>query len=586
MEAGSRQYGITPPLSTALPTEEEIQATNALVEELRRQNNYESASETNKRATVLTSLQAITEEFVRRVSKAQGMAEHVANAAGGKIFTYGSYRLGVVGPGSDIDALVLVPSHVTRDDYFKYFPDLLVEMAPEGAITDLTPVVDAFVPIIKFEYSNISIDLIFSRLQLSQIRKDLTLQDTKLLRGLTETELRCINGTRVTDEILELVPQKSVFRTALRGIKLWAQRRAIYANIMGFPGGVAWAMLVARVCQLYPKATPSTVLLKFFRIMERWQWPQPVMLKHMEKGDLNVRVWNPKVYPRDAYHLMPIITPAYPQMCATHNITRSTKEVIRRELQRGGELMDQIIDGKLPWKELFGKHTFFTQGYKYYLSIISASTTQEAQLIWSGLVESKVRLLVVGVEGHESIALAHPFNKGFERVHRCKNDEECEKVKNGSTDYQVDEATLEKSKTTKETNGVTATQTGQDSATNGEKGAKEEENYTTVYTTTFYIGLELAEGAKSLDLSRQVENFKEMCCSWDKYSGELNALNVSHTRNFDLPNDVFAEGEVKPARPVKKKKAAAEAPKKRSATEDSVSAPATKRQQTSVAAAG
>ncbi|RFU35747.1 hypothetical protein B7463_g603, partial [Scytalidium lignicola] len=586
MEAGSKQYGITPPLSTALPTDDEIQATNALVEELRRQNNYESAAETNKRAAVLASLQQITEEFVRRVSKAQGKADNVANSAGGKIFTYGSYRLGVVGPGSDIDALVLVPSHITRDDYFNYFPDLLVEMAPEGAITDLTPVVDAFVPIIKFEYSNISIDLIFSRLQLSQIRKDLTLQDTKLLRGLNETELRCVNGTRVTDEILELVPQKAVFRSALRGIKLWAQRRAIYANIMGFPGGVAWAMLVARVCQLYPKATASTILLKFFRIMERWQWPQPVMLKHMERGDLNVRVWNPKLYPRDAYHLMPIITPAYPQMCATHNITRSTKEVIRRELERGGEIMDQIMDGKLPWKELFIKHTFFTNGYKYYLSIISASTTQEAQLIWSGLVESKVRLLVVNLEAHDSIALAHPFNKGFERVHRCENDEEIEKVKSGSMDYQVDEASIENSTAGKETNGATTTQSGQASEANGEKTPKEEKNHTKIYTTTFYIGLELTEGAKSLDLSWQVEDFKKMCCSWDKYNGELNALNVSHTRNFDLPDDVFAEGEVKPARPVKKKKAASEMPKKRAATEDSVTAPVTKRQQTSVAAAG
>jgi poly(A) polymerase len=169
-------------------------------------------------------------------------------------------------------------------------------MAPEGAITDLTPVVDAFVPIIKFEYSGISIDLIFSRLAtLSQVPKNLSLQDSGLLRGLDETELRCLNGTRVTDEILELVPQKAIFRTALRGIKLWAQRRAIYANIMGFPGGVAWAMLVARVCQLYPKATSSTIILKFFRIMEKWQWPMPVLLKPIEGGPLMVRVWNPKV---------------------------------------------------------------------------------------------------------------------------------------------------------------------------------------------------------------------------------------------------------------------------------------------------
>lgn len=170
-------------------------------------------------------------------------------------------------------------------------------MAPEGAITDLTPVKDAFVPIIKFEYSGISIDLIFSRLaSASTIPKNLSLQDSSLLRGLDETELRCLNGTRVTDEILELVPQKAIFRTALRGIKLWAQRRAIYANIMGFPGGVAWAMLVARICQLYPKATSSTVVLKFFRIMEKWQWPMPVLLKPIEGGPLQARTWNPKVH--------------------------------------------------------------------------------------------------------------------------------------------------------------------------------------------------------------------------------------------------------------------------------------------------
>jgi poly(A) polymerase len=232
---------------------------------------------------------------VKQVCRSQNLAENLVNSAGGKIFTYGSFRLGVFGPGSDIDTLVVVPKNVTRDHYFKLFPDLLVKMAPEGAITDLTPVEDAFVPIIKFEYSGISIDLIFSRLMLNKVPYDMTLLDKNLLRGLDDPELRSLNGTRVTDEILELVPQQAVFRTALRGIKLWAQRRAIYANIMGFPGGVAWAMLVARVCQLYPKATSSTIVLKFFRIMEKWQWPMPVLLKPIESGPLQVRVWNPRV---------------------------------------------------------------------------------------------------------------------------------------------------------------------------------------------------------------------------------------------------------------------------------------------------
>ena len=99
-------------------------------------------------------------------------------------------------------------------------------MAPPGAIQEMTPVPDAFVPIIKLELSGISIDLIFARLAIPSVPVTLLLKDTNLLRGLEDRDLRSVNGTRVTDEILELVPQKTTFRTALRGIKLWAQSKS------------------------------------------------------------------------------------------------------------------------------------------------------------------------------------------------------------------------------------------------------------------------------------------------------------------------------------------------------------------------
>jgi poly(A) polymerase len=82
---------------------------------------------------------------------------------------------------------------------------------------------------------------------------------------------------------------------ALRAIKLWAKKRAIYSNIMGFLGGVAWAMLVAKVCQMYPNACAATIVTRFFRIMYEWDWPNPLVLKAMEEGPLQVRQWNPKV---------------------------------------------------------------------------------------------------------------------------------------------------------------------------------------------------------------------------------------------------------------------------------------------------
>ena len=55
------------------------------------------------------------------------MSEAAASAAGGKIFTFGSYRLGVHGPGSDIDTLCVVPKHVSREDFFDVFEAMLKE---------------------------------------------------------------------------------------------------------------------------------------------------------------------------------------------------------------------------------------------------------------------------------------------------------------------------------------------------------------------------------------------------------------------------------------------------------------------------
>jgi len=39
---------------------------------------------------------------------------------------------------------------------------------------------------------------------------------------------------------------------------------------LGFFGGVAWAMLVARICQLYPNAIAGAIVSRFFRIMFQW----------------------------------------------------------------------------------------------------------------------------------------------------------------------------------------------------------------------------------------------------------------------------------------------------------------------------
>ena len=44
-----KQWGVTPPISKALPTPADNAQNDALVAELKRQNNYEAPAETEKR---------------------------------------------------------------------------------------------------------------------------------------------------------------------------------------------------------------------------------------------------------------------------------------------------------------------------------------------------------------------------------------------------------------------------------------------------------------------------------------------------------------------------------------------------------
>lgn len=79
------------------------------------------------REQVLGRISGLLKKFVTRVCIQRGLSEAMARSAGGEIYTFGSFRLGVHGPGSDIDTLLVVPKHVTREDFFEVFEPMLKE---------------------------------------------------------------------------------------------------------------------------------------------------------------------------------------------------------------------------------------------------------------------------------------------------------------------------------------------------------------------------------------------------------------------------------------------------------------------------
>ncbi|XP_012494634.1 PREDICTED: poly(A) polymerase gamma [Propithecus coquereli] len=416
-----KHYGITSPISLACPKEIDHIYTQKLIDAMKPFGVFEDEEELNHRLVVLGKLNNLVKEWISDVSESKNLPPSVVATVGGKIFTFGSYRLGVHTKGADIDALCVAPRHVERSDFFQSFFEKLKH---QDGIRNLRAVEDAFVPVIKFEFDGIEIDLVFARLAIQTISDNLDLRDDSRLRSLDIRCIRSLNGCRVTDEILHLVPNKETFRLTLRAVKLWAKRRGIYSNMLGFLGGVSWAMLVARTCQLYPNAAASTLVHKFFLVFSKWEWPNPVLLKQPEESNLNLPVWDPRVNPSDRYHLMPIITPAYPQQNSTYNVSTSTRTVMVEEFKQGLAVTDEILQGKSDWSKLLEPPNFF-QKYRHYIVLTASASTEENHLEWYNNYVSMWFLGIIfrRVENAESvnIDLTYDIQSFTDTVYRQAN---------------------------------------------------------------------------------------------------------------------------------------------------------------------
>jgi len=396
-------YGMTSAISDALPTDIDIQLTKSLDDALSKEKVITTDEDLSQRLEVLSMLNNLAKEWIREVSMERNLPEITAENVGGLVCTFGSYRLGVYHKGADIDAIVIVPRHITRTDYFSTFYNKLKE---NPNINNVRAVEEAFVPVIKMIIQGIEIDMLFARLALKEVHEDTDLQQDDLLRNLNPKCVRSLNGCRVTDSILRLVPNRESFKKTLIAIKLWAKRHRVYSNALGYLGGVSWAMLVARVCQLYPNAAPATLIHKFFLIFSKWQWPQPVLLKPSYFMDLGYPVWDPRVNMADRNHVMPIITPVYPQQNSTFNVSHSTLAIIQDEFKTSLDIMGEILTGESSWSKIFQPSKFFTK-YRYFLAITVFANCDEELLEWRGLVESRLRFLPTSLEEIECVQRSH-----------------------------------------------------------------------------------------------------------------------------------------------------------------------------------
>lgn len=498
-EAETRSYlGISPPLSLAHPSQLELRLDGRLHQCLLDANLYEGDAGLDKRSNVISTIEGLVNEWVRKLYGDKGLefSQHVPL----KIF--GSYRLNVHTPDADIDVLCVAPKHVTRADFFTSFVAML---AARPDVSMLFPVPEAYTPVIKFELDHVSIDMIFVNLHYDSIPSELDVLVDEHLFNLDEAGVRSLNGSRVAEMILQLVPNVDNFCTTLRAIKYWARQRGVYSNVLGFLGGVNYAIMVAFVCQKYPNACASTLVDRFFRVYSQWCWPNPIMLTKVEErrvGDLQYhQVWNPKINPRDKAQIMPILTPAYPAMNSAYNVGYPQLRLIQEEIKRGVEVTSRIAAEETDWEELFMPSDFFST-YPRYLQIDIIAEDPTDHRLWHGWCESRLRQLVIALE-QPNYCYSHPFTKCYSRI-----TDYLEGVSSNSTDSTTSDPT---------------------------QSPNSAKRY---YITTFFVGLSFPPALKRINLTRSLQEFLQRVNAWERRKSSMD-LRIIPLRQSDIPEFVF-----------------------------------------------
>mmetsp|Transcript_9883 Transcript_9883/g.15206 ORF Transcript_9883/g.15206 Transcript_9883/m.15206 type:complete len:664 (+) Transcript_9883:37-2028(+) len=364
------------------------------------------------------------------------------------LISFGSYRLGVHKPHADMDLLALSPPNCSRVDFFSSLVKLL---RSDTRVNNVHPISAAYTPVIKCTILGIEIDLLFARLSdaskltaqppaslldSANARIEHRIDDVDLVGISEEAGARSMNGVRVAQMLLEIIPNLDHFRTTLRAVKEWALVHGLYSNVLGFLGGINWAILVAKVCKQHPDALPSTLLRIFFHTYAHWRWPAPVTLGDIvttpPPGVLPLPVWNPKQNPRDGTHIMPIITPAYPSMNSSYNVGIPQLRRIQMEMCEADQIVASIEAGTSTWSQLYQGNDFFRR-HSNFLQINITANNRAEFLEWFRLCESRLRILIACLESPEYGVQAYPFAKFFDRKYdrsgRClgagKSEEDC-----------------------------------------------------------------------------------------------------------------------------------------------------------------
>jgi len=206
---------------------------------------------------------------------------------------------------------------------------------------------------------------------------------------------------------------------------------------------------------------------------------------------MSLKNWDPKSNHRD---IMPIITPAYPSMNSSYNVGQPQLRRIQEELNNSLYLMNKIGSGESKWLKLFQGSDFFRQ-HVHYLQVDIIARNAKDFRSWFGLCESRMRILIAGLDSPELGVQAYPFAQFFHQKIEITN-------KTGVPSSAPDQERM--------------------------------------HTSSFFIALRFFYGADNVDLKSCTSEFLYKVNAWEDRGYGMD-LTINHVLQPNLPSFVFEE---------------------------------------------
>jgi poly(A) polymerase len=356
----------------------------------------------------LTDLEQTQRETILSVVK-QACTECLGVAA--SLHLLGSARLGVASSDSDLDLVCLIPDYLPGETFLDRVADCLTGLADRSQV-----VLNAKFPLLRLEFEGISLDLLYTQVEVIDRWETLNLVDLKPQIKDPKSIMGCWEADLLVDLVKQYVPIDR-FQLLLKAIRAWAKVRGLYGNAWGFLGGFSWSLLCAYTCIDYRGTDRSVEALfaHFFDLLSHHNHRKVIALTDVGKKYI-------AKLPQD---LFPIVSSIAPCKNTARNITRSTDRILQDEFVRGAEIIAKILAGKDSWLSLYepvNLSILQRRGYaneSTLLQITITNPSHEKLQQSSNIIEAYIIGLIIQLEQVDIFVRPNPKIDRSENIHKC-----------------------------------------------------------------------------------------------------------------------------------------------------------------------